>query len=36
MLAPQEVEPLVAGTGWRVERILDEGSPRYGIVLEKD
>ena len=36
MLAPQKVELLVAGTGWRVERILDDGSPRYGIVLGKD
>jgi SAM-dependent methyltransferase len=36
MLAPDEVERLVAGSGWRVARILDDGSPRYGVVLEKD
>jgi SAM-dependent methyltransferase len=36
MLAPAEVEPLVEGTGWHVARILDDGSPRFGIVLEKD
>ncbi|HEX2505778.1 MAG TPA: class I SAM-dependent methyltransferase [Gaiellaceae bacterium] len=35
MVAPEEVEPLVRGTGWRVARMLDDGSPRYGIVLEK-
>jgi SAM-dependent methyltransferase len=36
MLEPAELEPLVAGTGWRVAGILDDGSPRYGIVLEKE
>jgi SAM-dependent methyltransferase len=35
MLAPAEMERLVAGTGWRVARIIDDGSPRYGAVLEK-
>ncbi len=36
MLAPDEVGPLVDGSGWRVARLLDDGSPRYGIVLEKE
>jgi SAM-dependent methyltransferase len=36
MLAPDEVERLVEGSRWRVARILDDGSPRYGIVLEKE
>ncbi len=36
MLSPEDLEPLVAGTGWRVRTILDDGSPRYGIVLEKE
>jgi hypothetical protein len=35
MLTPEDLERLVAGTDWRVLRILDDGSPRYGIVLEK-
>ena len=35
MLAPDEMEQLVAGTGWRVARIIDDGSPRYAAVLEK-
>lgn len=35
MLAPDAVEPLVEGTGWRVAKLIDSGSPRYGIVLEK-
>jgi hypothetical protein len=35
MLAPGELERLVEGTGWRVARILDSDSPRYGIVLER-
>jgi SAM-dependent methyltransferase len=36
MLEPAELEPLVAGTGWHVLKVLDDGSPRYGIVLEKE
>jgi SAM-dependent methyltransferase len=35
MLAPDEVERVVEGSGWRVARIIDDGSPRYGIVLER-
>jgi SAM-dependent methyltransferase len=35
MFSPAELEQLVAGTGWRVLRFLDDGSPRYGAVLEK-
>ena len=36
MLTPDEVEPLVHGTGWSVARVLDDGSPRYAVVLTKD
>jgi SAM-dependent methyltransferase len=36
MLPAHDVPALVGGTGWHVARILDDGSPRYGIVLEKD
>ena len=36
MLEPEELEPLVAGTGWRVLKVLDDGSPRYSIVFEKE
>ena len=32
---PCKVEALVAGTGWCVARLVDVGTPRYGIVLEK-
>jgi SAM-dependent methyltransferase len=35
MLPPDEVERLVESSGWRVAKVLDDGSPRYGIVLEK-
>jgi SAM-dependent methyltransferase len=35
MLAPDELEELVSGTGWQIARTLDDGSARYGIVLEK-
>jgi SAM-dependent methyltransferase len=35
MLSPTDFEELVAGSGWRVLRMLDEGSPRYAVVLEK-
>jgi len=35
MFAPAEMERLVAGTGWRVRRFIDDGSPRYTVVLEK-
>jgi SAM-dependent methyltransferase len=35
MFAPDEAADVVAGTGWRVARVLDDGSPRWGMVLEK-
>ena len=36
MLAPEEFERLVDGSGWRVLRtITEEKTPRYGVVLEK-
>jgi SAM-dependent methyltransferase len=35
MFAPGELERLLEATGWHVARLLDDGSPRYGIVLEK-
>jgi SAM-dependent methyltransferase len=37
MFAPKEFERLVAGSnsGWRVRRVIDDGSPRYLVVLEK-
>ena len=35
MLAPAELEQLLAGTGWRLARLIDDGSPRYAAVLEK-
>jgi SAM-dependent methyltransferase len=35
MLTPEELEGLVSGTGWRVRRILDDGSPRFAAILEK-
>ena len=35
MFAPVEMERLVAGTGWRVLRFIDDGSPRFAAVLEK-
>lgn len=36
MLAPPELERLVAGSGWHVARFLDDGSPRYVAILERD
>jgi hypothetical protein len=35
MHAPDEMPRLVENSGWRVARIIDDGSPRYGIVLER-
>jgi hypothetical protein len=35
MHAPDEMPRLVEGSGWRVARIIDDGSPRHGIVLER-
>lgn len=36
MLTPQGMERLVAGTGWHVAHVLDDGSPRYVAILERD
>jgi SAM-dependent methyltransferase len=35
MLTPIELEALIAGTGWRIRTLIDDGSPRYAIVLER-
>lgn len=35
MLRPRELERLVAGTGWQVAHVLDDGSPRYAAILER-
>lgn len=35
MVAPSELEAIVAGSGWRIARFFDDGSPRYGVLLEK-
>jgi hypothetical protein len=35
MVSPAELEQLVGGAGWRLLRLLDDGSPRYIAVLEK-
>ena len=35
MFSPAELEQLVAGSGWRVLRLIDDGSPRYAAVLER-
>ena len=35
MFSPTELVRLVAGTGWRVLRLIDDGSPRYAAVLER-
>lgn len=36
MFSPEEMQRLVAGTGWRVLRLIDDGSPRYAVVLERE
>lgn len=36
MFSPAEMERLIAGTGWRVLRFIDDGSPRFAAVLEKE
>jgi SAM-dependent methyltransferase len=36
MLAPPELERLVVGSGWHVARFLDDGTPRYAAILERD
>jgi SAM-dependent methyltransferase len=35
MASPAELERLVAGMGWQVVRVLDDGSPRFVAVLER-
>jgi SAM-dependent methyltransferase len=35
MVPPAAMRRLVAGSGWRVTHIIDDGSPRYVVVLEK-
>lgn len=35
MCAPDQAEDLVRGTAWRVARIIDDGSARWAMVLEK-
>jgi SAM-dependent methyltransferase len=35
MRSPEEMESLVMGTGWEVYRLIDDGSPRYQIVLSR-
>jgi SAM-dependent methyltransferase len=36
MFSPAELEQLAAGTGWRILRFVDDGSPRYAAVLERE
>jgi SAM-dependent methyltransferase len=36
MFSPEEMQRLVDGTGWRVLRFVDDGSPRYAVVLERE
>lgn len=33
LLTPEDVERIVEGSPWRVLELIDDGSPRYGIVL---
>ena len=35
MLTPEELQELVAPTGWRVARVIDGPGPFYATVLEK-
>lgn len=35
MYSPLEMARLVEGSGWRITHTIDDGSPRYGIVLER-
>lgn len=35
MTSPEAFADLVEGSPWRIARIVDDGSPRYGVVLEK-
>jgi hypothetical protein len=36
MIPPDGFERLVAGSGWRVARLVDDGSPRNAVVLERN
>jgi SAM-dependent methyltransferase len=36
MFSPEELARLVVGTGWRVLRMIDDGSPRFAAVLERE
>ena len=36
MLPPEAFERVVTGSGWHIAHLLDDGSPRYALVLEKD
>ena len=36
MFSPAELEQLVVGTGWRMLRLIDDGSPRFAAVLERE
>jgi SAM-dependent methyltransferase len=35
MTSPDAFSTLVEGSPWRIARVVDDGSPRYGVVLEK-
>jgi hypothetical protein len=35
MTSPEAFAALVDDSPWRIERIVDDGSPRYGVVLSK-
>jgi SAM-dependent methyltransferase len=35
MYSPDDMTRLLDGSGWRVTQVIDDGSPRYGIVLER-
>ena len=36
MFTPAEMKRLVTGTGWRIDRFIDDGSPRFAAVLVKE
>ena len=33
LVSPAELEQLVDGTGWRIERFIGDGSPRYVAII---
>ena len=35
MTSPEAFAALVADSPWQIDRIVDDGSPRYGVVLSK-